>query len=234
MTLSGKRALITGGAVRLGRAVVQALQAEAVQVVVHCNRSWATADLLSPYTIQADLSEAAEAEALIDRVHDTFGKIDILVNNAAVFHQATLAEADTKTVLREFGPNLLAPLVLTRAFSAQTESGKIINVLDRRIRAHDTSAVPYQLSKKALEELTKLSAVELAPGITVNAVAPGPVLPPPKTDEDTWEYAGKIPLESRPLSREVAEAVTYLLKADSVTGQILFIDGGQHLLGNGV
>jgi NAD(P)-dependent dehydrogenase (short-subunit alcohol dehydrogenase family) len=95
--------------------------------------------------------------------------------------------------------------------------------------------LPYTLSKKGLEELTKLTALDLAPNIRVNAVAPGPVLPPPEgSDKNMSELAGKIPLKSFPVPEQIADAVVYLLKADSCTGQVIFVDGGQHLLGNGV
>jgi len=125
----------------------------------------------------------------------------------------------------------LAPLALTRRFAAQKRPGKIINLLDRRITTHDTGYVPYMLSKKGLEELTKLAALELAPAITVNAIAPGAILPPPDHNRDTaWKPCGTGPLDARPEPTEVAEAMLYLLKADCITGQILFIDGGQHLL----
>ncbi|HNX52612.1 MAG TPA: SDR family oxidoreductase, partial [Pontiellaceae bacterium] len=111
-------------------------------------------------------------------------------------------------------------------------TGKIINLLDRRVTSHDTTCIPYMLSKKGLEELTKLAALDLAPGITVNAVAPGAILPPPKdSNNPAWEYAGTIPLGKRPTPADIADAVLYLLKSDHITGQTIFVDGGQNLLG---
>ena len=232
MTLKGKRALITGGAVRIGRAIVEALQAEGVEVIVHFQGSEEEANALSPQTIQADLADPAQCETLMQRASEQFGQIDILINNAAVFYQTQLADATHELTLNELQINLLAPLALTRGFAKQTRAGKIINLLDRRITDHDTSCVPYMLSKKGLEELTQLSALDLAPGITVNAVAPGAVLSPPDKESDiAWEPAGTIPLEKRPTPADIAEAVLYLLKTDIITGQTLFIDGGQNLLG---
>jgi NAD(P)-dependent dehydrogenase (short-subunit alcohol dehydrogenase family) len=235
MNLNGKKALVTGGAVRIGRAITEALTAEGAEVIVHYRRSKKEAEALSSKTIQADLSDPVQCETLIERAAKQFGKIDILVNNAAVFHQTRLADATHEAVMKELQPNLLAPLALIRGFARQTDAGKIVNLLDRRVTSHDTTCVPYLLSKKALEELTKLAALDLAPGITVNAVAPGAVLPPPQhADDPAWEYAGPIPLEKRPGPADIAEAVLYLLKNDLLTGQTLFVDGGQHLLGNGV
>lgn len=232
MTLNGKRALVTGGAVRIGRAIADALTEAGVEVIVHFQTSEHEAQAFWPNVIQADLNDPAQCETLIKQAAEEFGLIDILVNNAAVFHQTRLMDSDHETVMAELQPNLLAPLALIRGFARQSSSGKIINLLDRRVTSHDTTCVPYMLSKKGLEELTKLAAIDLAPGITVNAVAPGAVLPPPQdADNPAWESAGTIPLEKRPTPEQIADTVIYLLTADSVTGQTLFIDGGQHLLG---
>lgn len=230
MNLTGKRALVTGGAVRIGRAITDALKAAGVDVIVHFRSSEKEAKAASPNIIHADLDDPAQCETLIERAAERFGPIDILVNNASVFHAGRLRDATQEALQKELQPNLFAPLALTRGFAEQTRSGKIINLLDRRITSHDTDYVPYMLSKKGLEELTKLSALELAPTITVNAVAPGAILPPPdKTDDTAWEPAGTIPLDRRPTPQEIADAAIFLLKADSITGQILFVDGGQHL-----
>ena len=232
MILKGKRALVTGGAVRIGRAITEALLAEGAEVIVHFRTSEREADAFWPNIIQADLGDPAQCETLLERASQQFGPVDILVNNAAVFHQTKLADATYDAVMKELQPNLLAPLALIRGFARQTKTGKIINLLDRRITSHDTTCIPYMLSKKGLEELTKLAALDLAPGITVNAVAPGAILPPPKdSDNPAWEYAGTIPLGKRPTPADVADAVLYLLKSDHITGQTLFVDGGQNLLG---
>lgn len=232
MNLNGKRALVTGGAVRIGRAIAETLIAEGAEVIVHFRTSEKEADVFWPDIIQADLNDPAQCETLIERAAERFGPIDILINNAAVFHQQPLADATPEALMAELQPNLFAPLALIRGFARQGIPGKIINLLDQRVASHDTRCVPYMLSKKALEELTKLAALDLAPGITVNAVAPGAVLPPPQdVDNPAWEPAGTIPLDKRPTPADIADAVVYLLKSDVITGQILFIDGGQNLLG---
>lgn len=250
MNLNGKRALVTGGAVRIGRATVEVLQDAGVEVIVHFHTSDPNvvreaplsrgsdqrerqneAEALSSKTIQADLNDPSQCETLMERTAAQFGPIDILINNAAVFYQTKLADASHELTLKELQINLLAPLALIRGFARQTKTGKIINLLDRRITSHDTTCVPYMLSKKGLEELTKLAALDLAPGITVNAVAPGAILPPPKqADNPAWEYAGTIPLEKRPTPADIAEAVLFLLKNDTITGQTIFVDGGQNLI----
>ncbi len=231
MNLSGKRALVTGGAVRIGRAIVKALQSEGVDVVVHYNHSRADAEDLSPYTVQADLECPEESSALVDRV----GPLDILINNASIFTKDSLASSTPEKTLREFQINLFSPMELTRTFAAQGKHGAVVNLLDRRIHCHDTTCAPYSISKNGLAELTRLAALEFAPHVRVNAVAPGPVLPPPGSSASSArELAGNIPLDELPTPDEIAQAVIFLLKAEAVTGQIIFVDGGQNLLGNGV
>lgn len=231
MVLKGKRALVTGGAVRIGRAITEALQVAGAEVVVQYRNSKEKAEALSPFTVRADLQSMEECSRLIEEA----GRLDILINNASIFTKDSLTDSTPDRVRREFNVNLFAPMELTRVFAAQAGQGAVVNLLDRRIRCNDTTCVPYSISKKGLEELTKLAALEYAPDIRVNAVAPGPVLPPPGSSaESARELAGNIPLEELPTMENIAEATLFLLRADSVTGQVIYVDGGQHLLGNGV
>jgi len=242
MILEGKRALVTGGAVRIGKAITQALQAAGVEVVVHYRNSEEEAKTLSPFTIQADLQSAGACSRLVEQA----GSLDILINNASVFTKDTLSEATPERIQREFQMNLFAPMELMRTFAKQTAGQPpspgfgvprraVINLLDRRIRCNDTTCAPYSITKKGLAELTKLSALEYAPKIRVNAVAPGPILPPPGSNaKNARELAGNIPLEELPSPESIAKTTLFLLQAEAITGQIIYVDGGQHLLGNGV
>lgn len=231
MDLNGKRALVTGGAVRIGRAITEALQAAGAEVVVHYRNSGAEAERLSPFTVQGDLNNIGECSRIVEES----GDLDMLINNASIFSRDRLCDAAPDRVLKEFNINLFAPMELTRAFAARNRHGAVINLLDRRVRCHDIECAPYSMTKRGLEELTKLSALEYAPDIRVNAVAPGPVLPPPESTADSArELAGLIPLDKLPSTEQISDAVVFLLMADSVTGQVVFVDGGQHLLGNGV
>lgn len=231
MVLKGKRALVTGGAVRIGRAITVALQAAGAEVVVQYRNSKKEAEALSPFCVQADLQSADECARMIAEA----GPLDFLINNASIFTKESLAESTPETVRREFSINLFAPMELTRLFAAQTRQGAVVNLLDRRIRCHDITCVPYSITKQGLAELTRLSALEYAPDIRVNGVAPGPVLPPPENpSENIRELAGHLPLEDLPTVEQIAESVLFLLQADAVTGQVVYVDGGQHLLGNGV
>lgn len=235
MDLTGKRALVTGGAVRIGRSIVEALQNRGAEVVVHYRDSGEAAAELSEFTVQADLASPSDCAGLLDNVNERFGAVDVLINNASLFTKDRLVSATPERVLQEFQVNLFAPMELIRAFAAQTKTGGVVNLLDRRIRCNDRACVPYSLTKKGLESLTQLAALEYAPHIAVNAVAPGPVLPPPGCRAaSARELAGTIPLDRLPLPEEIAAAAVFLLQAESITGQVIFVDGGQHLLGNGV
>jgi NAD(P)-dependent dehydrogenase (short-subunit alcohol dehydrogenase family) len=242
MDLSGKTILVTGGAVRIGRCICEKLAEAGARVVIHCRHSGHEARELADslkagghpaWVVQEDLDSEAGCEAVIAQAFALAGGLDGLVNNASVFHRRTLTETDLTQMLNVLRPNLFAPMLLIRALTRRSKSGRIVNLLDRRIAALETGSLAYQLSKRALADLTRLAALELAPGFTVNGVAPGPVLLPPDEKGKPRDKAGRIPTGRRPTPEEVAEAVLFLLRADSVTGQIIYVDGGQHLLGNG-
>lgn len=235
--------LVTGGAVRLGEAISRTFADAGFRVALHYQRSAAEAQSLldelggSPQhaAFAADLTSETACSELVGGVVESMGRIDVLVNNAAVYHRQTLAETSEESLLAELRPNLFAPLHLTRAFAAATESGCIINMLDRRVSGLDTHCLPYLLSKKALADLTRVTALELAPRIRVNAVAPGAVLPAPGDSEAAmYAHAGPIPLgrEARGTPQDITAAALFLAQQSSITGQTLFVDGGQHLLGN--
>jgi NAD(P)-dependent dehydrogenase (short-subunit alcohol dehydrogenase family) len=240
MELPGKTVLVTGGAVRIGRAICLAFARAGARVVIHHHASAAAAAALAAEirtaggvasTVAGDLSRPGAAETVLRDAITTAGPVDILVNNAAVFHKDTLESLDRSKLETEFEVNLWAPLLLMRAFAAQDRPGRIVNLLDRRIAGADPSCLPYELSKKALAEATRSAALHWAPRITVNAVAPGAVLPPPGEGPDyIRDRAGRIPTGRSPSPDEIADAVLFLAVNDSVTGQILFVDGGQNLV----
>ena len=240
MKLNGKVALVTGGAVRIGRAICEALAREGCDVVIHCRRSTREAGRLAKHlrrqgvralVASADLRLESAGRALIRKAVQWGGRLDILVNNAAVFHKDSLRTLTGGKVQEEFAVNLFAPLWLTRAFADVVRRGAVINLLDRRITGLDTACLPYLLAKKALAEATRIMALALAPAVRVNGVAPGAVLPPSgKGREYLQDKAGPVPLRRQVAPCDVAEAVIFLLKNDALTGQILFVDGGQHLI----
>ena len=242
MDLAGRVALVTGGAVRVGRAICLGLSSRGCGVVIHCRHSFKQANELaaelkaqgaSAWVARGSLSGEAACRSLIKRAIAAAGHLDILVNNAAEFLRHSLMEADAASWRSALATNLLAPVMLTRFFAAAPGATAIVNIIDHRVRTLDTGAFPYSISKKALEQATRMSALELAPGIRVNAVAPGPALPPePGCVRSAREPAGRAPLSKRPTPEDVAAAVLFLLEADAITGQTIFVDGGRHLLGS--
>ena len=240
MNLDGKTALVTGGAVRLGRALCEALAARGCRVVVHCRESREEAAALArrlsghgrkSLVVCGDLGSEQGCRAILADARAAAGAIDFLVNNASVFHCRPIRLVDGGLVERDFRINLFAPLALIRDFARQTKRGAVVNVLDERVSRVTTGEMPYWLTKRALADLTLGAALELAPRIRVNAVAPGPVLAPVEGSLPARKRkAGKIPLGARPTPADVADAVVYLLESEAVTGQIVYVDGGRHLL----
>lgn len=214
----------------MGHGIAAALAAAGAVPVIQYHQSGSAADEMlaelarkgcSAAAVKADLSYPDECERLISEA----GPLDGLVNNAAIYLPDTLREFDPEESHRQLQINAIAPVLLMKLFAMQCRSGAIVNVLDRNIRRPDPRYFSYSLSKKMLYEATLQAACDLAPGITVNAVAPGPVLPPMNVKEP----AGAMMLEHRPSVEDVGAAVVYLMSASAVTGQTLFVDSGQHL-----
>ncbi len=239
--LSGRTALITGGAKRLGRATALSLASEGVDVVVHYRGSEADAQATAAdiekagqraWTLQADLTDATQAETLIPRAIEMAGPIDILINNASIFPADKVMDFSPAELAANIQVHTMSPLQLGRAFAAQGGSGDIINFLDTRITDYDREHAAYHLSKRMLYTLTRMLAVELAPRIKVNAVAPGLILPPPGKDLTYLEQLKTTnPLQRYGGPEDITAAVIFLLKSDFITGQVIFVDGGRHLRG---
>lgn len=239
MNLTGKVALVTGGGVRIGRALCEALSGQGCSVVVHYRRSRKEACELAlrleaggarACAIQGALDTQAGCERLMALAFKVFKRLDILVNNAASFQHTAFRQIRGAELDSVFAVNLQAPILLTRAFVARAGQGRVLNMLDSRITGHASGQMPYLLSKQCLADFTLAAALELAPDFTVNAVAPGPVLVPDKGSRAAREKAGTIPLGRRPTPGDVASAALFLLGSDAITGQVLYVDGGQNLL----
>jgi len=226
--------------VRIGAAICRALAARGARVVIHYRHARMEAEALrreiaaaggTAWTVTGELTAPGAPEAVLRAAIQAAGPLDVLVNNAAVFHKDRLSDLTVGRMEAEFAANLFAPARLMSVFAAQNRPGRIVNLLDRRIAGHDTTCAPYVLTKQALAEATRLAALEWAPRLTVNAVAPGAILPPPGAGADyLLDHAGPAPLRHACTPEDVAAAAMFLLEQPGITGQIIFVDGGQHLL----
>jgi NAD(P)-dependent dehydrogenase (short-subunit alcohol dehydrogenase family) len=233
-------ALVTGGAQRIGRAIVLALARSGYAVAIHVGRSGAAAEELCAgiigaagraVVVAADLADPDAVTALVPQAAAAIGPLTLLVNNASVFEADEIDSLDLARFDRHFAVNLRAPVFLSGAFAAQApEGGAIINLLDQRVLRPNPRFLSYGLAKSALYAATTTLAQALAPRLRVNAVAPGPTLPSPRQDADIFlRYSRAMPLGHGPTPEEIADAVLYLASAESVTGVTVPVDGGQHL-----
>ena len=241
-TLAGKTALVTGAAKRIGRATALALASEGAHVVVHYRSSGKEAEQVAStirkrgveaWTIQADLADRHAAEALLAGAREGAGPIDILVNSASVFPTGTLADMTIEDIALNMQVNAIAPFIIARCFAAQGREGSVVNLLDTRIVDYDAAHTAYHMSKRMLFTLTRMMALEFAPSVRVNAVAPGLILPPPGKDDAFGErMTSRTPLQRVGDIEDVTDATLFLLRSEFVTGQVIFVDGGFHMKGS--
>ena len=247
------RALVTGGAKRLGKEMAIFLAKRGFEVVIHYHSSENSADELVKYiksklgkncvALRADLINEKEVQTLISRANENLGgPISCLINNASIFEYDNIWTADRDSWDRHIESNLRAPLVLTQSFANQVPSinnddngepvsqGLIINLIDQRVKKLTPEFTSYTIAKMGLWALTQTSAQALAPNIRVNAIGPGPTLKGARQSEEHFENQRKNTVLGRGSDpSEIVAAVGYLLDAKSVTGQLICVDGGQHL-----
>ena len=235
--------LITGAGARVGRFLAKALAADGWAVAVHYNRSQAGADLLVREIIEQDGKAAAvqgnlfvpqDLETLIARAAKALGQpLTALINNASTFEDDTARDFTRASYDYHMDINLRAPVMLAQQLAAQLpkdEIGCIINMIDQRVLSPDPSFFTYSMSKSALHWATQTLAQSLAPQIRVNAIGPGPTLKSHmQTPEEFSAEAGSTLLGTGSPPESLLEAARYLLSATSVTGQMIAVDGGQHL-----
>jgi len=239
--IAPKTALVTGGARRIGAAIASDLARHGYRVVVHCHRSLAEAEELvdairrdekEAAVIAANLLDASETAELLAKARARFGPIGVLVNNASAFLPDTADKPDWDAWDRHFGLHLRAPAQLAQAFAAQDdlEAGLIVNLTDQRIWRLNPRFYSYTLSKSALWTATKTMAQTFAPRIRVNAIAPGPTLASERQSERDFErQVNALPLKRQPDLGEFGQTIRWLAETPSVTGQMIALDGGQHL-----
>lgn len=237
--LRGKTALITGAAVRLGRHIALALADVGVNIILHYRDSEDEARELSRllesrgvsvWRIQADFDKTEGPEMLFRRSLDAAGSLHFLINSASIFPSDRIETLTYESLQQCLRINAWAPFTLCREFHRRIGAGKIVNLLDTRIADFDWHHVGYILSKQMLAHLTKMMAIEFAPNISVNGVAPGLILPPRGKDASYLEQLKtSVPLQAHGDADDVASAVLFLLQNRFITGEIIHVDGGRHL-----
>lgn len=242
MQLRGKVALVTGGARRLGRAFVLALADAGMDVIVHYGHAAREAEETvaqvrgrgaRAVALQADLQSAEDAARVVERAAEVLAPPHVLINSAAIFLPGTVMDTDLENWSRHFRINLRAPFLLIQSFARLLgdRPGKVVNIADWRAAYPGRQYLAYTLSKAALLTLTQMAARELAPHIQVNALALGAVLPPPGKDEAyVQRLVQRVPARRTARLEEITDALLFLLRNDYITGEILFVDGGAHLI----
>ncbi|MQW01253.1 SDR family oxidoreductase [Sinorhizobium medicae] len=237
-----KAALVTGGARRIGRAIVEDLATHGFAVAIHANGSFAEAEALAAslrgsgakaIALRADLTEIGAVSRLVAEATGSLGPLDLLVNNASVFNKDSIAEFDEAVWERHFALHVKAPSLLARDFAQQRQadvSGLIVNVIDQRVWSPNPRFYSYMLSKSALWTATQTMAQALAPEIRVNGIGPGPTLPNDRQDpRDFQAQVEALILRRGPALDEFGRAIRFLFDTPSITGQMIALDGGQHL-----
>lgn len=234
--------LITGAAKRIGRALAEDFGARGWSVAIHYNGSKQEADSVAQnvrrsgghaVTLQADLGQAGDVAALVPNAVKELGVIGCLINNASIFEQDEATSATLDSWERHQAVNLRAPFFLTQAFANQLPAGAhgaVINIIDQRIWNLTPHFMSYTVSKTGLWTLTQTLAMALAPRIRVNAIGPGPTLPSPYQNQAQFDrQQARMPLGRGTNPAEICAAAHFILEAPAMTGQMIALDGGQHL-----
>jgi NAD(P)-dependent dehydrogenase (short-subunit alcohol dehydrogenase family) len=240
--VSHKAALITGSGRRIGRALAEDLGASGWRVAVHYHHSREEADEVlaavkaaggSGAVVQADLADAGAVARLVPEAVAAVGPLGLLVNNASIFERDDISSATLASWDSHIAVNLRAPFFLSQAFAAQVDAasrGSIVNIIDQRVWNLTPHFASYTVSKAGLWTLTQTLAQALAPRIRVNAIGPGPTLPSPYQNQAQFDtQCARMPLGHGTTPPEICTALRFLLASPAMTGQMIALDGGEHL-----
>ena len=237
-----KYALVTGGADRIGKAVAIHLAKQGYHLLLHYNSSSEKAQKVkeeiesletgvSAQLLQIDFLANNDFDQILEDLKKQNITLEVLVNCASDFIPSDFKKVGSELLDKELTINFKNPYLLTKAFARVYDKGNIINFIDTKVTKNHTFHLDYILSKKLLQDFTKISAVELAPNFRVNGIAPGLILPPEGKDESyLLNLAKNIPLKTIGNLEEILKAVQFILDSPFFTGQTLFIDGGEHLV----
>lgn len=241
--MNPKAALVTGSAIRLGKEIALALAREGYDIAVHYHSSTQQAEDtvgeiravgVHCQMFQFDLRQADGIMEFMSLVHTAFPNLRVLVNSASGYSSGAIADTTLDVFDDQFGRNVRAPFFLTQAFATVCGSGDVINIIDNKIAFNQYEYAAYLLTKKTLVEFTKMAALEYAPALRVNGVAPGVVMPATTRSAEyvAWRVEG-IPLKRQGEASHIGQALLSLLKNTFITGQILTVDGGESLTNTG-
>jgi NAD(P)-dependent dehydrogenase (short-subunit alcohol dehydrogenase family) len=243
MTAAAPVALVTGGARRIGRAIAEDLARHGWAVAIHFSQSHEDAHRVaagitagggSAACVQGDLADPSSPEKIVAAAVAALGPLTLLVNNAAIFEKDSAGQLDSALWQRQMTVNLMAPVFMADAFARQLPAGvegNIVNMLDQRIWRPTPSHFSYQISKSALHAATEALAQALAPRIRVNGIAPGPALPNvhARDDKAFQRLVATLPLGRGPDLADFGRTVRYFVESRSITGQVIALDGGEHI-----
>lgn len=241
MDIMGKTALITGGGHRLGKACALALANKGVHILLHYFHSKVKAEAAAEEirelgvrctTFKADLSAPEGGKSLFQEALRRGSGVDILINSASFFAEDTMRNLEWEDLIHSTALHGYNPLILSRLMAAQKKRGSIIHILDARNIDYDYRHFSYHLGKRMLHSMTRTMALEFAPLLRVNGIAPGVVLPPEEAGEDYREkLASSTPLQMTGTPEHITEALLFLVRNDFITGQIIYVDGGRNIKG---
>ncbi len=236
MDIKNKRVLVTGGAIRIGSHICRSLNKHGASLIIHYNTSQIEAEKLfkelggaerGHILVKGDFSDVS----CVDAFFEDFGKVDVLINNASTFKRRKLLDEDTTFSMEQFQVNFWTPLSLMKQFKKQQlKNSLIINILDSEVSKSSNISGSYILSKKSLAEATRLAALQWAPNVRVNAVAPGIVIPPKGMEKSKMEKSIRSIPQGRSVAiKEIVSTCMFLIDNESVTGEVIYVDGGLHL-----
>lgn len=240
-----KTALITGSAKRIGLEMAKFLASKGFNIALHCNNSIQIAnieaqDITKKFGVrcevfQCDLSNPKTASSLFASAVKSFTSVEILINNASIFQKSLFLEESIENIMQNFNIHFFSSIILCQEFAKQKiKNGLIINMLDKNTTRTKTNFFSYLYSKKALNELTRFLATELAPSIRTNSISPGFILEEEDSQVDEAYIARKfagIPLKSKGNIKNILQAVEFFIENDYINGQNIFVDGGSFLIG---
>ena len=237
-----KTALITGGAARIGAAIVRDLARHDFAVAIHTNTSTEAAQALAAEirtaggraeVVRGDLTRTEDCEEIVAAAAAAIGPVGLLINNASVFQRDSITEFSPETFERHFALHVKAPSILTGEFARLLPAdrhGLVVNIIDQRVWKLRPDFYSYTLSKATLWSATQTMAQALAPRIRVNAIGPGPTLKNERqAEEDFARQVEGLILKAGPMLSEFGQTIRFLFDTPSITGQMLALDGGQHL-----